>query len=56
MTELRIISHSEAKRIAYEAEARDPMRVGSYLLHCKDYDDIANSLAQLRRNESELFK
>ena len=55
MTELRI-SHSEAKRIAYEAGARDPMRVGSYLLHCKSYDDIAFSLAQLHKNEPELFR
>jgi hypothetical protein len=52
----RLLTLTECKRIAYTAEAVDPMRVASVLCYATDRADLENSLRQLKANEPTWFQ
>jgi hypothetical protein len=49
------LTHAQAKRIAKTAGARDVANVTSYLVHCADERDAENSIAALRKTQSQYF-
>jgi hypothetical protein len=49
------LSHWEATRLAKASGAKDLDTLVTYLMPCRDLADADNSIAQLRRNQPQLF-
>jgi ribonuclease BN (tRNA processing enzyme) len=49
------LSYNEAARLAKAYGAKDVPNVASYLTQCRDCADADNTIAQLRRNQPQLF-